>query len=184
MLFVKPSDEGFTLLEVLVVIAIASILLIVAVPSFTTTITRNRIASEVNDLFSALQFARSEALKQGAPVSVCASRDQVTCNTTNVNAWQGGFIVFTDPNGNAVVDTGDVILRKWPAYAGSETAVASNSLGAFTFNRQGFAAGLPANPVSVAVSAVTGADTTNNRCIVISLAGRIQTKVPTAGVCT
>lgn len=165
------------------VIAIASILLVVAVPSYLATITRNRIASEVNDLVSALQFARSEAVKQGATVSVCASRDQATCNTINANTWQGGYIVFNDINGNAAVDPGDTIMRKWPVYTGAETAVASNSLSAFTFNREGFAAGLPANPVSVAVNAVTGADTRNNTCIMISLAGRIQAKAPTAGVC-
>ena len=171
------------MLEIMVVVAIASTLILIAIPSFQATMTRNRIAGEVSDFFTALQFTRSEAIKQGSAVSMCASRDQVKCNTTNVNAWQDGYIVFTDVNNSGAVDSGDVILKVWPAYTGTETAVASNSLSAFTFNRQGFAVGLPANPVSVAVSAATKTDVSNNRCILISLTGRIQAKSPTAGVC-
>jgi type IV fimbrial biogenesis protein FimT len=180
----RAKNRGFTLIEVIVVVGIAAILMLVAVPSYTATIVRNRLASETNELVTALQFARSEAIKEGSAVSVCASRNQVTCNTTTSNSWHEGFIVFSDPNNNGAIDAGDVILRNWPAYKGGETAVASNGLSVFTFNRQGFAAGLPANPVTLAVSADANTSASNNQCIVISLAGRIQTKAPIAGVCS
>lgn len=180
----KTKNGGFTLLEVMVVVAIALTLTVIAVPSFQATMTRNRIAGQVSDFFTALQFTRTEAIKQGSSVSMCASRDQLKCNTTNANAWQDGYIVFTDINNNGAIDSGDVILKVWLASTGTETAVASNSLSAFTFNRQGFAAGLPSNPVTVAISAAAKKDTSNNRCIMISLTGRIQTKAPTDGVCS
>ncbi len=60
------AERGFTLLELIVTVVVASILLTVAVPSFTTLIRSNRAASEANALLTMLTLARSEAIKRNA----------------------------------------------------------------------------------------------------------------------
>ncbi|MBI2779428.1 MAG: GspH/FimT family pseudopilin [Gammaproteobacteria bacterium] len=100
------KHTGFTLIELMVVLAIASILLTLAVPSFRSTIQNNRIATQANDLVSTLQLARGEAVKRGVRVIVCVSTNQTSCTGTN---WAGGWITFADTNANGSVDAGELI---------------------------------------------------------------------------
>lgn len=87
---------GFTLIELIVTLAVAGILTAIAVPSFKTTIQNNRLVSESNDLLSSMLYARSQAIdgastsSLGEYVTVCASSDGATCSSTN---WANGWIV-------------------------------------------------------------------------------------------
>jgi type IV fimbrial biogenesis protein FimT len=87
---------GFTMIEMLMTIAIATILLSLAIPSFRYVTNSNRIASELNGLLGDLQLARAEAIKEGRTVTVCQSSDGATC--TDSTSWQGGWIVFFRPD--------------------------------------------------------------------------------------
>lgn len=94
--------RGFTLLELLITMAMIAIVASLAAPSFDSSISRNNVQSMRDSLFNAMQYARSEALKRKMPVGVCASADQSTCaNDTN---WHLGWIVFVDQNGNGTQD--------------------------------------------------------------------------------
>lgn len=84
---------GFTLIELLVTISIAAILLGVAIPSFITTIDSNRLATITNEFVTALNMARSEAIKRGMQVTV------VRKGATS-GEWQSGWDVFLDSDGN------------------------------------------------------------------------------------
>ena len=95
-------QSGFTLVELMVTIAIAAILLGLGVPSFRTLIENNRIAAASNDVVTGLQFARSEAVKRALLVSFCGTTNQSTCDA----AATAGLLVRTA--------AGDV-LRLWPA---------------------------------------------------------------------
>ena len=159
--------SGFTFVEMLVTMTIAAILLMIGVPSFQYVTNSNRIAAEINGLLGDMQYARSEAIKEGQPVTVCVSANGTSC--ANVNTWQSGWIVFSDVNGNAAVDAGDVVLRVQKTFASTDTFVATNNVGAVTFNREGYANGI-ANGTLIALH-----DSTNNhswiRCLSINLAG-------------
>lgn len=97
------KNSGFTLIELMVTIALAAIILTQAVPSFHALVQNNRLIAQKNEFISALNLARGEALKRGVRVTVCASNDQANCNTTN---WEAGWIIFSDRNGNVSLDAG------------------------------------------------------------------------------
>lgn len=107
-------------------LVIASIVLTLAVPSFRDLIQNNRITGQVNEMVTAFNLARMEAIRRGSPVSVCASTDQASCS--GANNWATGWIVFTDTNaaGNPTVSQ---LLRAWDQLPGnpaiSETGGAS-----------------------------------------------------------
>lgn len=79
-------NQGFTLIELMVTVSIAAILLGIAIPNFTSTITSNRLTTNANELVSALNLARSEAVKRG---------QQVVIRKTGTN-WENGWQVFVD----------------------------------------------------------------------------------------
>jgi type IV fimbrial biogenesis protein FimT len=105
-------------------------------------------------------------------VTVCVSTNGTSC--TGPNTWQSGWIVFSDANGNAVVDAGDVILRVQKPFTSTDTFVASNAVGAVTFNRDGYANGIAAGTL------VELHDKTNNhnwtRCLAINLVGMMASQ--------
>jgi type IV fimbrial biogenesis protein FimT len=88
-------NSGFTLMELMVTIAIAAILLSIAIPSFTPTIASNRLTTYANEFVTALNLARSEAVKRGIQVTVRRKG-------TTSQVWEGGWDVFVDIIGNEV----------------------------------------------------------------------------------
>lgn len=98
-------QKGFTLIELMVTLALAAVLLTVGVPSFRAFIQNNRLATQLNEFVTALNVARSEAIKRARTMTVCKSADGATCTTAG--QWQQGWIVFLDVDGDGTVDAGD-----------------------------------------------------------------------------
>jgi len=178
----KNALRGFTLLEIMVVIAIIGILMAISMPFYKDMVNPSRIAAEMNLMVGTLQYARAEAIKQGQPITVCISLNGTTCSTTGTN-WDRGWIVFSDTNANAVVNTGEGLLKVQAAFMSSDTFVAGNNVRSITFNREGFALGLPANPVTIKLH--DAANTSKwSRCLAISLVGQMTTQKAGTGSCT
>lgn len=103
--------RGFNLIELMIGIAVAAILLTIAIPSFTATINRNRLATAANELVASLQLARMEAVRHGARVVVCASEDAyAVAPTCNPGSWEQ-WITFLDSNGNGTRQLDEPLLR-------------------------------------------------------------------------
>lgn len=179
----KKESAGFTLVEALSVIAIVAILMSIGVPSYRSVTTSSRVSTEINSLLGDLQFARSQALKQGQPVTACISVNGSTCSSSTL--WQSGWIVFSDPNANGTVDTGETVWRVQRALSGGDDFKEPNGLKAVTFNRAGFALNLPNAGVLLSVHD-EGRKPTFTRCLSITTAGMMttQTHAKSPGTCS
>ena len=118
------SNSGFTVIELLVALAVAAILLALAAPSFSTMFASYRLTAGTNDLVNAAGLARSEAIKRNRSVTLCrtdAAGDD-TCAAAE-GTWDNWIIVAPGP---------EVIRRGEPGLTGSnlriESAFASESL--------------------------------------------------------
>lgn len=100
---------GFSLLELITTLSIASILLALGIPSFQTLIQSNRMTATVNTISSHLNMARSEAIKRGVRVVLCPSADGTNCKNTII--WDEDIIMFTDNNKSGALDDGEELLR-------------------------------------------------------------------------
>jgi type IV fimbrial biogenesis protein FimT len=96
----------------MVTLAVLAIVVGIAVPSFNNQIQNNRSVALADELVTALNYARSEAVKRGRRVSLCASGNGATCGTT----WTDGWMVFVDTAGEtATAPTVGEVLRVWEA---------------------------------------------------------------------
>ncbi len=101
------GHKGFTLIELMVAIALAALLLSMAVPALDQFTTNARQTSAINDFVASMHLARNTAVTTNARVTVCASSDGVACGAV---PWNQGWIVFSDQNSNQLVDGNDSIL--------------------------------------------------------------------------
>ena len=88
---------GFTLVELLVSVAIAAILISIAAPSYVALTNPNRLATQANDILGGLMIARSEAIRLNQRVVFCRSDDGSTCSAAT-DGWRG-WLVFADTDG-------------------------------------------------------------------------------------
>jgi len=106
-------QKGMTLIELMTALLVIAIVLGVGVPAFTNILDTNRMAATVNKFVAAIHGARTEAVKQRANATICASTDGATCNAAA--GFRDGWIVFIDgvpPIGpNGIVDGADVVLQ-------------------------------------------------------------------------
>lgn len=114
---VRPSAQtGFTLTELLIVIAIMGIVAAFAGPNLRPLLVRNAVAGHANTLTSAIWYARSEAVARGSAVSICraASADLNSCGAAGSD-WSTGWIVFADGGALGQINPGDARLRVFSA---------------------------------------------------------------------
>jgi prepilin-type N-terminal cleavage/methylation domain-containing protein len=88
--------KAFTLVELLVTITVLVILAMIAAPSMSRILHNFKVNSSSGDVLNFLQQARTEAVKLGKTVTVCASNDGVNCITSNQSNWSAGIIAKTD----------------------------------------------------------------------------------------
>lgn len=91
-------SNGFTLVELLVAVAILAILVSAGTPSFRETVIKNKTSSYASDFKMALYVAQNEAIKRGVPVTVRAT-------SQSSRVWQSGWEIFADTDGNGARDT-------------------------------------------------------------------------------
>lgn len=111
----RCSQQGFTLIELMITLVIAAIIMTIGVPSFITTIQNSRLTTQINDLAADISLARSEAIKRGVRVGLCRSANPSaatpTCGGSN-NTWSTGWLIYADDDASgAFVNANDTLIR-------------------------------------------------------------------------
>jgi len=103
------QENGLTLVELLITIAVIAVVIAIGVPGLNKYAERNRSTAQVNLVSGTLSLARSEAIKRGVNVVVCASNDTTNASPTcsGNTAWENGWIVFADSDNNGSFDSGN-----------------------------------------------------------------------------
>lgn len=166
----KRKNAGFTLVELMVTLAVAAILLSIAAPSFSNFIQNNRITSATNHLVAHLQYARSEAITKGQAVNLARN------TSASAKDLSQGWTLYTDAgsaNGNSAYNASeDTLLKSFEGYASSNITLNSDAAGNnwIAFNSRGLLAEGAGNSVFIAICDDRGI--TQGRLITISPTGR------------
>ena len=145
----KSRHCGFSLIELLVTVALVSILLAAVIPNMRTFLLNNQLSSGVNDMLHSIQVARTEAIKrQNGNVVVCGTSTPtvadtaMTCDYATFNAW----FVFQDTNGNWQHDAGEPVIERHNLLDTNVTVKTDANARIVSFGPSGFA-----NPAGVKV---------------------------------
>ena len=185
----KKLSKGFTLIELMIVIAIAAILMTLAAPSFSLMINNSKVTSATNEFIGSLNLARSEALKRSNNVSVCKSNIAFTaCDTTASTFTTNGWIVFTDACGVTGLLDSVAATATTPACndlaikvgeSDDQISIRENvsagtaDIDFVTYNLSGRVAG---TPPAFAVKTVTGNTSVKQNKVSISRIGRVRSE--------
>ena len=105
------KKEGFSLIELMVIISVLALALGLGVPAFNDMLSNSRMSTAVNDLVSSLHAARSEAISRQASVVLCpANAAGTSCQADG--DLKDGWLVFIDSDDNAAVDAGEPIVQR------------------------------------------------------------------------
>jgi type IV fimbrial biogenesis protein FimT len=154
-------NRGFTLVELMITVIVIAVVATVAVPNFARVIESTRLTGYSSELVSAVNTARSEAIKRGSRVGVCASNDQATCSGSD--DWSTGWIVYVDDGSGNV----DEVLRVREAFDGDVSIDGQSGASGLTYRDTG--AVLDAVGIEIDIPSCDGGTA---RTVSVNLAGR------------
>lgn len=148
--------RGFTLIELMVTLAVMLIVLMFASGPFGALLARNKLTATVNDFVATLSLARSMAVK-GEPTTICIDNNGACGTGTD---WSNGALIFTDANANKVIDGTDAIKRRLDATA---NIIITSNVAAVTYGRDG--------------GATMQSATTNSKWLFCDSSGRAEPRI-------
>lgn len=164
------KQKGLTLLEMLVAVAVLSIILTTVAPNIQSILIKNRITADINSLSAVLQRARFTAVDEQSSVILCPTENYTACS----NSWMNAKMVFIDVNGNGSRDNNEALIVSSDP-AGSANMIYGIS-GSIVFDEQG---GID----KAATIAVCPKDNNTDyaSALLLSLYGRISVAVDSDG---
>jgi len=178
-------NSGFTLIELMVTIAVAAILLVMATPSFVSYQRSSELTSAANSLVAGINAARGEAMKRGMNAMVMPATG---------TDWSSGWTVFVDQDRSGGFNTGDTTVIQQPAlpsyFSATGQGTASEAPAYIMFDASGYTktktAGFGALTMTIARNDLNGAALTEQtRRVVIARSGRARACKPASdSTCT
>ncbi|MDO5652934.1 MAG: GspH/FimT family pseudopilin [Brachymonas sp.] len=167
-------NRGFTLIELMVVLAIVGIMAAMATPSFQTIAANQLLTDTVNELRVSLETARTTALSRNR---------QVTVAPVTTGDWTSGWRVYVDnkKTKGAFDATVDELIHEREAMNSrltSATITACAKVNTFSYSADGFLTSRAAGSIPV-----KHADTSNQKCVVVSTTGRARVCSVSGNVC-
>lgn len=177
----KYDAAGFTLLEAMIVIAVAGILISLALPNFTEMIKNNRITTKANDLVTGFSTARQFAISRALTVFVChsASADSASpsCGGTG-SSWNTGYLIYVvkprtvTPTALAAYASSSHDLLRKQAFKSDDNITVTSTVAS---NYMGFSStGLLAITAAIDVDLCDDRSAETGRRLNITTAGRIN----------
>jgi type IV fimbrial biogenesis protein FimT len=107
----KRTQLAFTLMELMIVLAIAGVLVTLTVPNLQKFLKNNKMTAVANDMLTSLTLARNESIKLQQPVAVCASTNPKAANPTcSTGTYSSGWVVWVDVDNNGLHNAGERVL--------------------------------------------------------------------------
>lgn len=166
-------QTGVTLIELLVTLSIAVILMTIAVPGFQDFFRRNRVDAAASDLVTALNYARSEAIRRGARVTVCASANPSAATPVCADdKWADGWVLFQDGGTKGAIDgtdTGNIMRVSGKAPSGVTISTGANIKKFVSYLPSGLADGVSNDTYTICNGEV-------GKKVILNNTGRVRTE--------
>jgi type IV fimbrial biogenesis protein FimT len=178
----RPPQGGFTLIEILVTVALLVLLVGLAAPSFQSAVLTSRLSSYANSFLASAQFARAEAFKRNAAITLCASADGATCAASGTFA-QGWIVMCRGDAATGVCKAAgadNLVLQKSPALAEAYRFSTTGDVYTLVFP----ASGVGATQITGKLCRALPDPGSQERQIDVSVSGRTTITTTHAGTCT
>lgn len=161
----RRAAGGFTLVELMVTIAVAAILISIAVPSMTDATLSGKLSASANDLVAGVAVGRSEAIKRNAVASMCVSSDGSSCGS---GGWEQGWIILS----------GSTVIQKHDAAPNGFKVTSSATRIDFQ------PSGVGSTQATLTVCRATPSVGSQERVVTVSATGRAYVSKTTTGSCS
>ena len=168
-----PGRHGFTLLELMVTLAVAGILLTIATPFLSGVVRSYRLTQAANELVGAANLARSEAIQRGSRVTLIPCRwDQTAVSCAEGSTWRDGWALFAGPaEGSIELKITRANLVRLFSPLPEDVSMSSISSGYLSYTRDGRALKWDGFPQNQTVTLRAG---DSSRQVIINRLGRVR----------
>lgn len=165
----RQGEAGFTLLELIICITLMVVVATAVVPAGRVLIQSGNARAVSQQLFRAIQFTRTEAIRRGQSVVLCPyDEDSGAC----LADWQREWVLFVDSTGTGNPESPDAIVRTFPAIPAGQLTSAPKTLKRIRFNSLGFSPGIMGNLTYCPGG--TDSDPSAIRRLILTMSGRIR----------
>ena len=183
MIRIEARNHGFTLIELMVTIAILAVVLALGLPNLREFLVRNQVGSITSEFSADIARTRIEAISRNGCVTMCASSTTNTSTpicgaATGVNNWQTGWVIFSNPTCDSTITTptaaSPLISVRQSGSTSFELERETGPTNRFMFDSRGLANGIQSKFVLRYVP--ESISSPHYRTICLSSTGRVTTK--------